>query len=101
MPPIEDPSVADLARTYISQGRQMVTRVPQQPKVEMRQITINSVTPTQNTCSINIANGVVPDATYAPHYVPAAGDTAWAFVSGNTVLVMAKHNNPGPPVVLP
>ncbi len=95
MPPIEDPSVSDLARTYISQGRQMVTRVPPMPKVTMRQVTINSVAHAENTCSINIANGVVPDATFAPHYVPQAGDTAWAFVSGNTVLVMAKHNAPG------
>lgn len=101
MPPIEDPSVADLARTYISQGRQMVTRVPQQPKVTMRQVTVNSVTPGANTCSINLANGEVPDATFAPHYVPEAGDTAWAFVSGQTVLVMAKHDSPGPPITLP
>lgn len=100
MPPIEDPSVADLARTYISQGRQMVTRVPQQPKVTMRQVTVNSVSVLSNTCSINLANGQVPDATFAPHYTPAAGDTAWALVSGNTVLVMAKHQTPGPPITL-
>jgi hypothetical protein len=100
MPPIEDPSVADLARTYISQGRQMVTRVPQQPKLTMRQVTVNSVSPSSNTCSINIGNGVVPDATYSPHYSPAAGDTAWALVSGQTVLVFSKHNTPGPFVEL-
>jgi len=98
MPPIDDPSVADLARTYISQGRQMVTRVPQQPKLEMRQVKVNSVTPTAATCNITIANGTVPDATFAPHYTPQVGDTAWAMVCGQTVLVFAKNNTPGPPV---
>lgn len=96
MPPIEDPSVAELARTYISQGREMVTRVPPQPKVEMRQVTVNSVAVEASTCSINLPNGVVPDATFAPHYVPEAGDTAWAFVSGQAVIVVMKHNAPNP-----
>jgi hypothetical protein len=101
MPPIEDPSVADLARTYISQGRQMVTRVPPLPKLEMRQVTVNSVSTGATTCSINLANGEVPDATYAPHYTPSAGDTAWAMVCGKTVLVFAKNVTPGPPLTLP
>ena len=97
MPPIEDPSVAGLARTYISQGRQMVTRVPPQPKLEMRQVTVNAVTAAANTCNITIANGEVPDATFAPHYTPEVGDTAWAMVCGQTVLVFAKNVTPAPP----
>jgi len=88
----EDPSVGRLTRALMARGREVVTRVPPQPTATLRQVTINSWSSQGLSANIQLGSNAVAGVSAMEHYtVPVAGDTAWAIVNGNDIVLVGKH----------
>lgn len=83
-------AVSRASRMLARKSRSQV-RVPPPPQTFWHQVTVQSVNTGAKTAQVLKANSVVPfDAAYAPHYAPAASDTAWLVMIGTTPLLMCK-----------
>jgi hypothetical protein len=79
------------ARALARRNRAQV-RVPNDAmKLGARQAVVQSVSLTQHTCSVLLANSSTPfTAAWSDHYQPAAGHTCWVMFFGRSPMAIFR-----------